>query len=692
MATEPKNKVVVLMADPNSTDTTLVDTVLNKKQQQSTLRMASEKSNLEMNFLATLNGGKSSIERLVFESDPTSRNSYAAIYQAKLKLVPDAILKRIAIQDDLVAAIVQTRASQVMSFGRPQPDRFSMGFKLVVDKKKEEKLTSEEKATLQERISKAEKKLVTCGETSGWDLVDQMTLPTFLNLITRNGVTCGRLAVEAISHQGEDGKEKFHSFRPADAGTIYRATPFKNQQDKVRQQARKLLAQMKNERLTQQKFEAEEYAWVQVINGKPVQAFSEEELFVHTLYPVIDVELDGYPVTPIDQAINAISTHMNIGTHNKLYFQSGRATKGMLVVKSSDVTEQTLSRFKHQFQASINNVSNSWRMPVFAINPTDSIEWSPLGAGEGRDMEFQYLSDTNARTVMSSFQISPEELPGYQHLSRGTNNQALSESNNEYKLQAARDVGIRPLLSQIEDFMNQRIMPLIDPVLAKIVVLKFVGLDAETREKETTRLQGEQAVTGTYDSLMTATEQEPVGPKLGGTLPLNAIFSQKLDAYFTVGEIKEFFCGIKGAADPKTNPRDDYRRDPFFFNQVQMMMQEKQMEAQAQQQQAQQGGPPPDDQGGDQGGQPPQQQPQEGQQPQQQQQQGGDLSTGIDQLLGLLNKSETQLPASRRRLLGQQRQIVTKLISDFESDMDKASEEILSVARRALPEANRSET
>lgn len=27
--------------------------------------------------------------------------------------------------------------------------------------------------------------------------------------------------------------------------------------------------------------------------------------------------------------------------------------------------------------------------------------------------EFQYLSDTNARVILSAFQMSPEELPGY---------------------------------------------------------------------------------------------------------------------------------------------------------------------------------------------------------------------------------------------------------------------------------------
>jgi S1-C subfamily serine protease len=74
--------------------------------------------------------------------------------------------------------------------------------------------------------------------------------------------------------------------------------------------------------------------------------------------------------------------------------------------------------------------------------------------------------------------MSPEELPGYAHLSRGTNNQALSESNNEYKMQAARDVGIKPLIKQWEDFLNACILPILDPTLAKLVTIQLLGLDA----------------------------------------------------------------------------------------------------------------------------------------------------------------------------------------------------------------------
>lgn len=679
---KPKGPII-MMADPNSTSADQLQS-LNKKEKRPGLRMGSERSGLENMLTAQLSPG--SFERLAFEQDPSAHNSYAAIYQAKLKLIPDHILKRIAIQDDLVACITQTRGNQLQTFGRPQPDRFSLGFKLVVDKSREMKMDTEERKKLQERIDAVQKKLITCGEVEGWDVCDQMTFPTFLGLITRNGITVGRLAVEAILSEDAQGQKKFHSFRPVDAGTIYRATPFKEHQQRVREQAVRLLEQIKNKRLEQAKFEADEYQWVQVINGKPVQAFTEHELYVHTLYPVLDVELEGYPVTPIDAAISAITTHVNITTYNRLYFQSGRAAKGMLVINSEDIDEHVITRFKHQFQASINNVANSHRTPVFAIGKDDKIEWMATDSG-GKDMEFQYLSDTNARTIMSAYQISPEELPGYQHLSRGTNNQALSEGNNEYKLEAARDVGIRPLMSQIEDFLNQRIMPLLDEKLAELVTLKFVGMDAETRDKEAARLGEESQLVGTYDDLLTQTEKKPVGPDLGGTLPLNPAFSQKMDAYLPVGVIEEKWMGHVGAAKDENL---QYRRDPFWFQWQQLQMQKQQMamEQQAQQQQAaaqagQQPGQPGQPQQGDPNAQPqqdPNAQPQE---------QGGDLSSGIDQVLAMLTKSEEQLPSKNRRLLQQQRQTVARLMSTMEADLAKLSDDIMDVADRALPDKHK---
>ena len=670
LAKKERGAPAMMLLDPNSTDLSgMEEEKRTRRRGPKVAKDAPEPPSLTKSILNVLNGGKDSdsIERLAFETDPTQNNNYASIFRQKMRLIPDHILKRIAIQDDLVAAIINTRAAQVQSFGRPQPDRFSTGFKIVPDKTILQRMSGDEKKALNDRIAKLEKRLLTCGATTQWKDRELLTFPQFLGMATRNAVVVGRIAVELIYvKDASTGQERFHSFRPTDAGTIFQASPHKEAGDAVRKEALNLLEQLKNKDLTPEKFTKDEYAWVQVINGKPVQAFTENEMLVHNFYPVTDVELDGYPVTPIDTCISAVTTHINITTHNRLFFQSGRASKGMLVIQSDDVGEDTVTRVKHQFLASINNVGNSWRMPVFAVGKEDQITWQPIDQG-GRDMEFQYLSDTNARVIMSAFQISPEELPGYQHLSRGTNNQALSESNNEYKLEAARDVGIRPLLAQFEDFLNARIMPLLDEKLSSFCVLKFVGLDAETPEKEAVRLQEGMGVYMTYDDVLQVVEKEPVGPQMGGQLPLNAIYSQKLDAYFTVGEILEYFCGKKGAAQ---DPMLQYRRDPFWFQQIQLQMQQQQMQMQQQQAMMGGGGGPPG--GGGEGGPPQGDQQQQGGQ--------GDLATGIDQVIQSMSKSEAQLPPSRRRLLAQHRHTVGRLMEQMDKDLASLNGEVLKEA------------
>lgn len=560
---------------------------------------AGEEPNLVKSVMNLLNGGPgNSIERLAFETSPERNNVYASLYRSKMRLLPDHILKRIAIQDSLVASIVTARSAQLQSFGRIQPDRHSTGFKMEAKEGVVDGMTPEQKEELNKRIERATKLLLTCGSTESIKPDDQLTFAQFLGMTGRNSVTVGRIAVEVIWAQDIHGKRHVHSWRPIDAGTIYKAAPYKEAAQSVREDALHLLEQIKNKKLEPEKYVADEFAWVQVVEGRPLQAFTADECLVHNFFPVTDIELDGYPLTPIDTAIADITTHINITTHNRMYFQTGRASKGMLVIKSDDVSQVVVQNVKQQFNASINSVGNAWRMPVFGVGKEDDITWQPIDSSAGRDMEFQYLSDTNSRVILSAFQMSPEELPGYAHLSRGTNNQALSESNNEYKMEAARDVGIRPLLSNFEDFVNFRLLPLIDENLSKIVTVKFMGLDAETPEKESTRLAQDSQVHLTYNEILQVVEKKLVDRKMGGDLPLNPMFLANLDKYFTVGQIMEYFCGIVGASK---DPMNAYKRDPFFFQFLEMQMQQ-----QAAQQQAAQGAPPPqggDSGGGDQGGQ-----------------------------------------------------------------------------------------
>jgi hypothetical protein len=693
------DKIVFTLADPNSTP--LGDLA---KMEKGGVRSSSE-SPLVKSILNTLNGGsENSIERLAFERDPSNNSEYAAIYREKLRLIPDRFLKRIAIQDDLVASIINARSNHVSAFGRPQMDRFSTGYKLEFRPGVVDRLSDEEKKDLKKQMDRAIDMFGNCGSKKGWNDREDMTLSQFLGMQVRNALVVGKFATEIIHvYDPHEGKNVFHSFRPIDAGTIYFAAPYKTAAESVRKQARLLLQQLKNEKFEPERFQNEEYAWIQVIETKPVQAFTSEECIVHNVYPVTDVELQGYPLTPIDTIIAAVTTHINITKHNRLYFESGRAARGMLVIQSDDVDDAVVARIRNQFNASINNVNNSWRMPVFGVGKQETIQFQAIDSG-GRDMEFQYLSDTNARVILSAFQMSPEELPGYAHLSRGTNSQALSEGNNEYKLLAARDVGIRPLLSHFQDFLNERIFPLIDEKLSELCYIRLIGLDAETPEKENVRIQQDAPVHMTFDEILQKVEKRHVGRKLGGKFPFNPQWQQIVQSYLTFGEIQEAFFDMEGAAK---DPDKQFYQNPMWFQwkslqlqmqqfqmQVQQMQQQQQMmqqQAMAQQQQGGQGQPPPEGgpEGGG-GGQPPegQEQPQEGQPeqqqgqqpPQQEQQQPEELTRSLTELQATLGKAEHQLNHNQKETLAYQRKMVDHFMEEFERDRKKAIDKIVDIA------------
>ena len=679
-------KQTIVLADPNSTPVEDLQKTLGEVKTPTLVKSV-------MNLFGS--NSDESIERLAFEVDPSLNNEYAALYKQKVRLIPNSFLKKIAVQDDLVAAIVHARANQISAFGKPQPDRFSTGYKVELRPHIAEKASKEQKAEIARRIDKVVKLIETCGETSGWSDRDRMTFSQFLHLQTRNAMVFGHFDTEFVHVvDSATGEERFHSWRPIDAGTIYKAAPYSAAAESVRKQARLLLQQLKNKRLEPEKFEADEYAWIQVIEGRPVQAFTDKECVVHNVYPVTDVELQGYPLTPIDTAVASIVTHINIVKHNRLYFENGRAAKGMIVIRSDDVTEAVVARIRQQFMASINTVNNSWRMPVFGVGKQDEINWTPIDSSS-RDMEFQYLSDQNARVILSAFQMSPEELPGYAHLARGTNAQALAESNNEWKLEAARDVGIRPLLGHLQDFVNARILPLIDEELAELVEFRLIGIDAETPEKENVRLQQDMPLHMTFDDVLAQVQKKPVGPSVGGKLPFNPGWQAILDKYVPVGVILEQFFGVEGAAK---QPQYQYLRDPFWFQWQQLQMQAQQMQQQqaamqqaqqAQQQQLAQAGAQqgpaeasgakeaPKSEGQAQGaperrsGEP--QQPQEPKQP-------GEVESGIDQLAGLLSKSEHQLPASKRKALAITRRTHKKVMDQFAHDRRQAIKSIVDLA------------
>jgi hypothetical protein len=110
--------------------------------------------------------------------------------------------------------------------------------------------------------------------------------------------------------------------------------------------------------------------------------------------------------------------------------------------------------------------------------------------------------------------------------------------------------------------------------------VQLLGLDAETAEKESIRIQQDMPVHMTYDEILEKVEKDPLGKKWGGEFPLNPQYSRSstTTAASPSGEIAAHFFG---RADLKDRPDLQYVRDPLWFQFQNLMLQQQQLQAQA---------------------------------------------------------------------------------------------------------------
>lgn len=526
---------------------------------------------------ATGSAGPKKAPALAFTENPTPSDNYLGLYKSKRRLIPDEIIKQIRVTDHLIAAILRARGSMMSLFGHLRKDRFDIGVEVAIKPDFMKILTPEQYEKVVSRMKRFEQLLLNCGHTEGVENQDRITLADFLSTQTQNGVSFGRFSSEIIYDRSEepdaDGNYPFFRFRPVDVATIVRAVR-KGEYvgNNLRATAMRALESLTGEKfnIDPKSLEEDRYAWLQVIDGTPRNAFTHNEMLVFDIFPSTDIEHNGYPVSPIDTVHKSISTHISIDIYQEKYFLNGRASKGMLVIKSDEVDQQTLDNMKLQFNASINSVSNSFRTPIFGIGTTDTVEWMSM-VGEGaRDSDFAFMYDAVARNILAAFSMSPDELPAYGHLSKGTNSQTLSESSNEFKLTAARDTGLRPLILKFQTFFNQRLFPIMDPLLSKICEIKFSGIDAASKEQESARLQQDSALHMTMDDILHEVDKDKFGQAIGGEFPFNEHFQLILDKFVNVGTVRSRFLGDNSAM---LDPLLQYKRDPFAIQWMQLLAQ-----------------------------------------------------------------------------------------------------------------------
>lgn len=404
-------------------------------------------------------------------------------YIQKPTLLTDLHKTLMYLKDPVIAAIVQTRATQVSEFSEEQEDKYHSGF--IFKKRNGGEITEEDKAALEELT----RFIANCGvvDDERIDADELMNFETFLKLITKDCLIYDPVAVEIVpDHQGF-----VHHFLPVSAASIRLAAP------NITQAA---INEYWNEieDFDQELADKGKYKTVQVVNGQIRRAFTRDQLVYEFRNPVNDFFTNGYPIGELDLLMNVISAHINAETFNSSLFTNGFVSQGIINLKG-DVDDEQLKALRRSWYSQGVGPNAMFKTPI--INSPEGIEFLKLDVSH-REMEYSNYINHLVKLMCAVYQISPEEI-GFSSSgkSEGGGGNSQNYNNVEKRLKISRDRGLRPLLRFLEHVINDKILARYNPELFAKYKFEFVGLDIEDRDKETERHGKEVKTSKTFNEI-----------------------------------------------------------------------------------------------------------------------------------------------------------------------------------------------
>lgn len=559
----------------------------------------------------------------VSKSSPSAHGNFE--HKGNRRLL-DQELRDLSIMDPYISAIISTRTAQALPMGRPAGSRFEKGARIVdLDPPNLKEFKDKEQYATQVKIRKEQTQvlldwLLNCGSENP-EILDEIykdadktfkecKLYSFISCQVRNLLTFGRCATHII----RDVEGNPIIFRPVPVETIYR----------VKEGQRVHISKSMDvpEEATK---DADEYnalpederpmAYVQILDGQQESFFTADELFIWNYQDQALADLNGYPLSPIEQALFMVFIHQQTLQYMRNQFVKGMASKGMICLESTSesttFSDDDLEDFRQQFHNFVSRNDNSATVPVIAGQI--KANFIPLNANPD-DMQFLQIEDHIIRAICAAFQIAPQELL---QSTLGTSAQGgLNDGGKDTEIIASQERGLRIVLDVIFDGLNH-IMGDNFPEMKKSFRVVYSGIGSDTKDAIIQQSTAELQTTATMSSLWSASEKTDPFP-FGGDAPLAPSFWTGPARFMTFGEIREHFFGDTGAA---SKPEYQFLVDPNLDQQLvqrianpiqaqtqmaqatmssqmeQMEVQTEQMKAQAQQPPPGAGQPQPDQQG-----------------------------------------------------------------------------------------------
>lgn len=346
-------------------------------------------------------------------------------------------------QVPVISAIIQTRINQVAEFCTPQGSPFDAGF-VIAPREAGAEVTDE----MSERIKKLTAWLETCGD--GHKYGGAYDFESFIRMILRDSLTYDQATFEILRNR----KGEMVGFVPVDASTIRRASV----DDKERKEGRRAW---------------EEAAFVQVVNQKQTAEWDADSLAFAIRRPRTWIYSRGYGFPELAELIRTITYLVNAETYNASNFVNGIHVNSILAVKSK-MSPQMFRAFRRDFYAMLSGAHQAKRTPILQLDPEANEEVSSVNlSSSAEEMGYSTWMGYLTKIACAIYQIDPAEL-GFVFGSEGVTS-SLSQGGPEQRILASKDRGLRPLLRQVQGWINRWIIHEIDPSLS----FRFEGLDAE---------------------------------------------------------------------------------------------------------------------------------------------------------------------------------------------------------------------
>lgn len=417
-------------------------------------RKRNRKPNTNSPNLLSLDNSFRNLQSLLVRPDflGFSRGGYFRGVREKILKIDYNTIRNVVDHVPLINAIINTRVEQVKAFANyVKPKEPGKGYEFInVDPNRE--INKKDRANYLDLSKFLDQTGIEYDSDREDDFLD------YLEMIVRETLTIDQIATELQRNRKHD----VIAFWLLDGATIKRI-------DKDEFNAAKMQFQVD-----------ERTKFCQLIEQKLTNVYTDDDLIFDYKNKRADIRYRGFGYSPVEQAIDIITTLLFGYNYARDQLMRDRVPKGFIQVMG-DVSLPQLDAIREYWYSAMSGAGGQWNIPIVPSGKDGvGIDWKNI-QNSNRDMEYHKLMMFVSSIIAAVFNIDMAELG-----IKADDSTALIGENSLNRIKASQDRGLSGILAFIEQHINK--------IIRKITTdykFRFVGIDkddentlADIRKKE----------------------------------------------------------------------------------------------------------------------------------------------------------------------------------------------------------------